>query len=136
MIDWDTLYEAARAAREKAYAPYSKFKVGAALLLADGSIQQGCNVENRTFGLTVCGERTAIAAAVARGAREFAAISVVTDTSPPAVPCGLCLEMMNEFCRDLPILVGNLHGERKVYRLRELHPTPFQWPENLEKPQP
>ena len=135
MIDWDALYDAARAARDKAYAPYSKFKVGAALLLADGRIQPGCNVENRTFGLTVCGERTAIAAAVAQGCREFLAIAVVTDTSPPAVPCGLCLEMMNEFCRDLPVLVGNLQGERKLYRLRELHPTPFEWPENLEKPQ-
>ena len=79
MIDWDALYEAARAAREKAYAPYSKFKVGAALLLADGRILPGCNVENRTFGLTICGERTAIATAVAQGCREFQAIAVVTD---------------------------------------------------------
>lgn len=135
MIDWDALYEAARAARDHAYAPYSKFRVGAALLLADGRILGGCNVENRTYGLTICGERTAIAAAVAQGCREFSAIAVVTDTSPPAVPCGLCLEMMNEFCRDLPVLVGNLQGERKEYRLRELLPTPFEWPENLEKPQ-
>lgn len=134
-MDWDKLYEAAKAAREHAYAPYSKFKVGAALLTKGGRIVPGCNVENRTFGLTICGERTAIASAVASGEREFQAIAVVTDTSPPAVPCGLCLEMMNEFARDLPVLVGNLQGERRIHQLRELLPTPFEWPENLEKPQ-
>lgn len=134
-MDWDALYQAALDARSRAYAPYSKFKVGAALLTKDGEIYQGCNVENRTFGLTICGERTAIAAAVADGHREYQAIAVVTDTTPPAVPCGLCLEMMNEFARDLPILVANLSGERRVHRLRELHPVPFEWPDNLEKPE-
>jgi cytidine deaminase len=133
-MDWDALYQAALDARTRAYAPYSKFKVGAALLAADGRIFQGCNVENRTFGLTLCGERTAIATAVASGQREYQAIAVVTDTTPPAVPCGLCLEMMNEFAADLPILVANLQGERRIHRLRELFPTPFQWPDNLEKP--
>lgn len=134
-MDWDALYQAALDARTRAYAPYSKFKVGAALLTRDGEIYHGCNVENRTFGLTICGERTAIASAVADGHRDYQAIAVVTDTSPPAVPCGLCLEMMNEFAADLPILAANLAGERRYLRLRELFPTPFEWPDNLEKPE-
>jgi len=130
-MDWEALYEAARQARERSYSPYSRFQVGAALLLPDGGIIAGCNVENRSFGLAVCAERTALVQAVAQGHREFLAIAVVTDTDPPATPCGMCLESLTEFCEDLPILVANLNGERRHFQLRELHPAPFEWPEDL-----
>lgn len=123
------MIDAATAVREKAHAPYSNFRVGAALRAADGSIFPGCNVENRTFGLTVCAERSAVLAAVAAGQRTFDALVVITDCSPAALPCGLCLETLTEFAQDLPILVTNLAGERHETTLRKLFPTPFEWPE-------
>ena len=98
-IDWDLLYEAARKARLKAYAPYSTFLVGAALLTESGEIIPGCNVENRSYGLCICAERTAIATAVAAGKKTFRAIAVVTDTSPPASPCGMCRETLDRILR-------------------------------------
>lgn len=125
------LIDLARNARERAYAPYSRFLVGAALLTTDGTVFTGCNVENRSFGLTICAERTALVQAVAQGHRDFKAIAVVTDVSPPAVPCGMCLESLTEFARDLPVIVANIDGEHHEYRLRELHPTPFEWPEDI-----
>lgn len=131
-MDWDALYQAAAEARQRAYAPYSKFLVGAALLTADGTIITGCNVENRSFGLCICGERNAVAQAVARGHREFLAIAVVTDCSPPGMPCGMCLETLTEFAGDLPVMAANPAGERRHFQLRELHPSPFQWPEELD----
>ncbi len=133
-IDWDLLYETARDARLKAYAPYSTFLVGAALLTEDGEIVPGCNVENRSYGLCICAERTAVATAVAAGKKTFRAIAVVTDTSPPASPCGMCRETLTEFCDgDTPVLMADLDGERVIKPLRELHPDPFQWPENIPK---
>jgi cytidine deaminase len=130
-MDWDALVKAAREARERAYAPYSQFKVGAALLTADGTVFTGCNVENRSFGLCICGERTAVARAVASGHREFRALAVVTDTQPPAMPCGMCRETLSEFARELPVLCANLEDERVIYRLEDIFPAPFEWPENL-----
>jgi len=130
-MDWDRLIQAARDARDRAYAPYSRFRVGAALVAADGTVYTGCNVENRSFGLTVCAERVAVAKAVADGKKSFRALAVVTDTAPPATPCGMCRETLAEFAADLPIMVANLAGERREYRLRELHPAPFEWPEEL-----
>jgi cytidine deaminase len=130
-MDWDALVEAAREARERAYAPYSRFQVGAALLTADGTVFTGCNVENRSFGLCICAERTAVARAVASGHREFRALAVVTDTAPPAMPCGMCRETLAEFARELPVLCANLADERVVYRLEDIFPAPFEWPENL-----
>jgi len=127
-MDWQQLYEAAREARERAYAPYSNFQVGAALLGADGEIWSGCNVENRSFGLCICAERSAVTRAIAAGRRDFAAIAVVAEISPPALPCGMCLETLSEFASDLPILLANLDGERRETTLRELHPAPFQFP--------
>lgn len=126
-MDWQPLYDAAREARERAYAPYSHFLVGAALLTDDGQIITGCNVENRSYGLTICAERTAVAAAVAAGHRRLRAIAVVTDASPPAMPCGMCRETLNEFAPDLPVLVANLAGERRETTLRDLHPAPFEF---------
>lgn len=128
-MDWDHLYQVAREARESAYAPYSRFKVGAALLADDGTVYSGCNVENRSFGLCICAERTAVAKAVSEGRKTFKAIAVVTDCSPPAAPCGMCRETLAEFASDLPVLVANVQGERREHRLSDLHPTPFKWPE-------
>lgn len=133
-IDWNRLFEAARDARLKAYAPYSTFWVGAALLTDGGEIVVGCNVENRSYGLCICAERTAIATAVASGRRSFQAVAVVTDTSPPASPCGMCRETLTEFCDgETPVLMANLDGDRVIKPLSALHPDPFQWPENIPK---
>lgn len=128
-MDWEALLAAATAARSTAYAPYSDFPVGAALLLADGTIQTGANVENATPALTLCAERVAVASAVARGSRrgEFQALAVVTGSTPPAPPCGLCLQTLIEFADlDLPILLSNLQGEGEEVRLRDLLPRPFR----------
>lgn len=130
-MDWDRLIEAAREARERAYAPYSRFKVGAAVVAADGTVYTGCNVENRSFGLAICAERVAVAKAVADGQKSFRALAVVTDCSPPATPCGMCRETLSEFAPDLPVMVANVGGERREHRLRDLHPSPFEWPDNL-----
>lgn len=132
-IDWNALVAAATEVREKAWAPFSNFQVGAALLAADGTVYTGCNVENRTFGLTICAERNAVTTAVADGRREFVAIAVVTDASPPAPPCGMCRETLVEFAhpasgRDLEILSANLDGESRRYRLSEIFPEPFEGP--------
>ena len=127
-MDWDQLYDIAREAQQRAYAPYSRFQVGAALLTGDGTIFAGCNVENRSFGLCLCAERLAVSSAVASGHKDLRAIAVVTSCSPPAMPCGMCLETLSEFSQDMPILVANPDGERREYTLREIHPQPFQWP--------
>lgn len=130
-MNWEALYLAASDARLEAYAPYSKFLVGAALQASDGTIFTGCNVENRSFGLCICAERTAVAKAVSQGVREFVALAVVTDCSPAGLPCGMCLETLTEFAKDLPILAGNIAGEQRHVTLRQLHPSPFEWPDNL-----
>ena len=88
-------------------------------------------MENRSFGLCICAERTAVARAVASGHREFQALVVITDTAPPAMPCGMCRETVSEFAQDLPVLCTNLEDERVIYRLEEIFPARFEWPENL-----
>jgi cytidine deaminase len=128
-MNWEPLVEAARTARASSYSPYSDFAVGAAVLTADGSIFAGCNLENRSYGLALCAERSAFAAAIAAGHRDFAAVTVVADANPPATPCGLCRETMAEFCGpDLPVLLCNLNGGRRQLRLGELFPDPFELP--------
>ena len=129
-MNWEELVAAASQARDRAYAPYSGFRVGAGLLTTDGTIYRGCNVENRSFGSTVCAERVAIGTAVASGSQGIAAVVVISDSQPPAAPCGLCLQVLTEFGdHDMPILLVNPQGERQEHRLRDLHPHPFEMPE-------
>jgi cytidine deaminase len=122
------MIEAAMAARENAHAPYSGYRVGAALMDDRGRIFAGCNVENRTFGLTICAERTAMVSAVAAGATRFTALAVVTVSTPPAAPCGQCRDSLAEFGLDLPVLMANTAGERREMSLAELLPEPFVLP--------
>ncbi len=119
-MDWDRLVEAAWQAREAAYAPYSNFTVGAALLAADGRIFPGCNVENISYGLTNCAERVAIGAAVAAGVREFLAVAVVADTGVPISPCGACRQVLAEF--GVPRVMLANRSERLEFGLEELLP--------------
>jgi cytidine deaminase len=127
-MDWEPLIEAAWLARERSYSPFSGFAVGAALLASDGTVHLGCNVENRSYGLTVCAERSAVCSAVAAGRRELAAIVVVADADPPARPCGMCLDTLAEFDPDLPILLVNKAGQRVELRGRDLLTQPFALP--------
>jgi len=123
---WDRLVDAATEASQRAYAPYSKFRVGAALLGVDGEIYTGCNVENATFGATVCAERHAIGTAVGTGARDFRALVVLTHVDHPVAPCGICRQVIAEFCDDdFPILIANVEGDREVLTLGELLPHRF-----------
>jgi cytidine deaminase len=133
-IDWPALVAAARAARQRAYAPYSGYRVGAALLAADGTVHAAGNVENGIPALSACAERLAVAAAVLAGAGDFQALAVVTESSPPARPCGLCRQTLVEFARDLPILCLNEDGERAETTLAELFPTPFRLTEARRAP--
>ena len=107
-----------------AYAPYSRFQVGAVLVGKDGRIFAGCNVENISFGLTICAERNAVFAAVAAGCREFAKIVIVADTEVPASPCGACRQVLAEFNPDLELVLSNFRGSRETFRLSELLPRP------------
>tara|TARA_R110002096_G_scaffold143328_3_gene299212 strand:+ start:73825 stop:74244 length:420 start_codon:yes stop_codon:yes gene_type:complete len=125
----EALIELATKARDGAYAPYSNYNVGCALVTKDGSVFTGANVENASYGLCICAERTAIATAVCQGHRELQTIVVVTQSSPPAAPCGLCRQSINEFSNspaELRIILVNLKGERRDFRLDELLPHGFR----------
>ena len=119
--EYQLLIDSAIRARAAAYAPYSEFQVGAALLCESGEIITGCNVENLSFGLTICAERNAIFSAVARGHRAFTAIAIAADTEKPISPCGACRQVMCEF-GDFPILLANLQGEIVMSSVNELLP--------------
>ncbi len=121
----DPLLEAAIRAREHAHAPFSNFKVGAAIEDASGRIHTGCNVENATYGLTVCAERVAVLKAISEGARKFRRIAVAADTKALTPPCGACRQILWEFCGDIAITLVNLNGETESYSLRDLFPRPF-----------
>jgi cytidine deaminase len=121
----DRLIAAAIRARENAHAPFSKFKVGAAVEDADGRIHTGCNVENATYGLTVCAERVAVFKAISEGARRFRRAAVVADTDTLTPPCGACRQILWEFCGDVEIVLVNLAGKTEVLRVSELLPRPF-----------
>jgi cytidine deaminase len=127
-MDWEPLVAAATAARDNAYAPYSRFAVGAAILMEDGSIHAAANVENCIPALSVCAERNAMSAAASAGLRKPRAVAVVTSTSPPSRPCGLCRQTLTEFADDLPILVVNTDGEREEVTLSEIFPQRFSLP--------
>jgi cytidine deaminase len=120
-----SLVTAARAARENAVATFSGFKVGAALETADGSIITGCNVENATYGLTICAERVAMFKALSEGHRQFTRVAIIADTEAPTPPCGACRQILWEFGGDLEVTLANLTGERGTHRLKDLLPLPF-----------
>jgi len=127
----DDLLELARRAREQAYAPYSHFHVGAAVLTRDGRTFRGCNVENASYGLCNCAERTALFSAIAAGCRpgDFAALAVIADTDAPVSPCGACRQVMSELCDDaMPVLLANLHGDTQTTSVAALLPGSFKLP--------
>lgn len=121
----DPLLAAALAVRGNAFAPFSKFKVGAAVEDESGRIHTGCNVENATYGLTVCAERVAIFKAISEGARQFKRVAVAADTDALTPPCGACRQILWEFCGDVEIILVNPRGKTESYRLKELFPKPF-----------
>ena len=121
----DPLQAAALAARENAHAPYSKFRVGAALQDTGGRIHTGCNVENATYGLTLCAERVAVFKAISEGAREFRRIAIAADSETLTPPCGACRQILWEFCGDIEIVLVNLRAKSETLRLKELFPRAF-----------
>ncbi len=121
-MDFTSLIESARLARESAYAPYSHFKVGAAVRTKSGRVFTGCNVENLSFGLTICAERVAVGAAVAAGERDFEALAVVADSKEPVTPCGACRQVLAEFSPTLPVCSANLEGAVYESSIAELLP--------------
>lgn len=116
----EKLISLAKEARENAYTPYSNFKVGAALLTADGEIYTGCNIENSAYGVTNCAERTALFKAVSEGHRDFEAIVVIADTQKPVTPCGSCRQVISEFGSDIEVIMANLDGEVISKPIKEL----------------
>ena len=121
----DALLDAALAALENAFAPYSKFRVGAAIEDTGGRIHTGCNVENATYGLTVCAERVAVFKAISEGVRKFRRVAIAADADALTPPCGACRQILWEFCGDVEIVLVNLRGNTETYRLRDLFPKPF-----------
>jgi cytidine deaminase len=124
-VDGAALVAEARAARERAYAPYSRFRVGAALLCADGTVFRGCNVENVSYGLCNCAERVAVGAAVTAGHTDFVAVAIATGSPQGASPCGACRQVLYEFAPDLEVILQGGEGEFETLRLRDLLPRGF-----------
>lgn len=121
----EELVAAAADVRERAYAPYSNFKVGAAVETDNGDIYTGCNVESASYGLTVCAERVAIWKGISRGVTKFGRIAVVVDTEELTPPCGICRQIIWEFCGDVPVILSNLHGKSETVQMSELLPRAF-----------
>jgi len=120
-----TLIEAAKDARECAHAPFSHFKVGAAVESVDGDVITGCNIENASYGLTLCAERVAIFKAVSEGIRKFKSITIVVDTDELTPPCGACRQIIWEFCGDIPVTMANLEGRTETMQMSDLLPKAF-----------
>ena|SRR5690554_6753956 len=125
MEDVTRLLEAAKNVRVNAYAPYSRFAVGAAVLTDSGEIFSGCNVENASYGLAVCAERIAAFTAVSAGSRMIKGIALVADTPEPPMPCGACRQVLSEFNTKMWIVCANLRGQQRLYRLEQLLPEAF-----------
>ena len=122
----EELIEEAKNARDNAYAPYSKFSVGAALLASNGLVYHGCNIENAAYSLCNCAERTALFKALSDGEREFLMLAVVADTVRPVPPCGACRQVISELCpQDMPIILTNLSGKIQQFTVEELLPAAF-----------
>ena len=121
----DKLVAAARAARERAVADFSGFKVGAAIETSDGVVVTGCNIENATYGLTICAERVAIFKALSEGHRKFTRIVVVADSASPTPPCGACRQIIWEFCGDAEVIMANTTEVKALMHMRDLLPLPF-----------
>lgn len=122
----ESLLELAAEARERAYVPYSGFRVGAALLSSSGKVFQGCNIENASYSPTNCAERTAMFRAVYEGERDFTAIAIISDSENYTSPCGVCRQVLSEFCSgNMPIICASKHGKYKVISLSELLPMAF-----------
>jgi cytidine deaminase len=121
----DPLLEAALRVRENAHAPFSKFKVGAAIEDESGRVFTGCNVENATYGLTVCAERVAVFKAISEGARKFRRVAVAADTDLLTPPCGACRQILWEFCGDVEVTLINLQGATEKFQMKDLFPRPF-----------
>jgi cytidine deaminase len=121
----DPLLQAALDARRHAHAPFSRFLVGAAIEDIDGRVHTGCNVENATYGLTVCAERVAVFKAISEGARKFTRVAVAADTDVLTPPCGACRQILWEFCGDVELTLVNLRGKTENFRLKDLFPRPF-----------
>jgi cytidine deaminase len=124
-VNPDPLIAAAAAARQKAFAPFSHFQVGAALEAEDGTIVTGCNVESASYGLTICAERVAVFKGVSEGLRRFRRVAVVTDTATPTPPCGACRQVLWEFAPDAEVILANLAGTVRRFTMRELLPEAF-----------
>ena len=121
----DPLVEAALGAREHAHAPFSHFKVGAAVEDVEGRIHTGCNIENATYGLTLCAERVAVFKALSEGVRRFRRVAVAADTALLTPPCGACRQILWEFCGDVEVILANTEGKTETLHLGELFPRPF-----------
>jgi len=124
-MDYRELLKKAEKARENAYAPYSGFRVGAALITLGGRVYTGCNIENATYGATICAERAAIACAVSNGEREFEAIAIDSDNDETTFPCGICRQVITEFGQGIKIIAGKADGDIKVYEIKDLLPHAF-----------
>jgi len=132
-MDEKELLAKAWEAREKAYVPYSHFPVGAALETKSGKIYTGCNVENASYGLTICAERVVLYKAISEGEQEFTALAVVADTPTPCSPCGACRQVLCEFTKEMPVIMANLQGQILVKTVDELIPISFcrdNWQKN------
>lgn len=125
MANADSLIQSALAVREHAYAPFSKFKVGAAIEDENGRVFTGCNVENATYGLTICAERVAVFKAISEGAGKIRRVAVVADTDILTPPCGACRQILWEFCGDAELMLANLAGKQETLRLKDIFPRPF-----------